>query len=319
MAKTVLKSISQFASIRLIGPTIMGSVLILSGCGKSVNTGQTTQTIARAGGTEITVHELKHGLAGTAPGSMDERKFLESMVDQTLMARKAVEEGMDKDPKVSLSIAAAKRAILAQSYAEKAVGKQAPPTEIEMRQYYDKNPELFSQRKIYAIRDIGLPTAVATVEAVREAIKSVKTLEELEARLAKNNKATGTGSKAPGTTAPKTPSIRERVAAAEDMPPEVRKAMQTLRVGGMGLIAMKDRIQVIHMVNAQQAPIDFNSAKPSIQRMLFAQTQRQTLENLVMKLREEGKVEYLGDFAKSAASKMNNSGPSDDGQLAAKQ
>ena len=114
-----------------LGICFISILAMQSGCSKeAAKEASTSQTIAKASGVEITVHELRHGLGGTKTNIENEKRFLESMVDQTLMAKKAIEAGLEKDPKVLMSIAAARRAILAQALAEKISGPGATATEV---------------------------------------------------------------------------------------------------------------------------------------------------------------------------------------------
>lgn len=255
------------------------------GCQKNEGTAP-SQTVARAAGTEITIHELRHGLAGVKTTPELEKRALESLVDQTILAKKAVEDGLEKDPAVAMTLAAARRSLLAQAYTEKIAGKGAVPTEVELKAYYDKAPHLFGQRRVYAFRDVGIPTSIASMEQVQAALKNVKSIEQFRDSMGAAVKAI---------------PIRQRVSPAEELPVEISEAFVKIKKGGLGLIAMKGQSQVLQVIDIQDAPVGFAVAKPTIQRLMMEQSKRARLEQLVIATRKEAAIEYLGDFALDGA------------------
>ena len=177
-----------------------------------------SQTVAREQGVEITVHELKHAMTGTKNTPESEQRFLESMVDQTLFAQRATKEGLEKDPKVALSLAAARRAVLAQAYAEKSSEKLPTPSEIESKAYFDKYPELFSNRKVYTIRDMGVLIKSMSTESMKEIVKSSKNIDDVKRKLAEKGVAV---------------EILQRTSAAEEIPNELSRAFTSMKVGSL--------------------------------------------------------------------------------------
>jgi EpsD family peptidyl-prolyl cis-trans isomerase len=263
----------------------------LSACSKSADPAQ-SQTIAKAQGVEITIHELRHSLGDVKTDPTTEKRLLETMVDQTLLSKKATDEGMEKDPKVALSIAAAKRSVLAQAYAEKISAKSPIPTEQESKQYYDKNPQLFAQRKLYAFKDFGVPSKDVSSTAVREAMNGLKTIEALKEKLGDKVKSV---------------PIRQRAVGAEELPLEVGKAFASLKQGSLGLVMMPNQTQVILLMEIKDAPVSFVTAKPAIERMLVETSRREKLTTAIQTLRKEGRIEYLGSFANMASNDVADS------------
>jgi EpsD family peptidyl-prolyl cis-trans isomerase len=261
--------------------TLILSGLLLASCQKGTQSGP-TQTIAKAAGTEITVHELRHGLGGMRSTQEQEKRALEALVDQTILAKKAVEEGLEKEPSVALTLAATRRAVLAQAYSDKVVGKGAVPTEVEIKSYYEKSPHLFGLRRVYAFRSIGIPVSVASLEQIQAVLSKSKSLDAFRDAMG---------------PAVKTLPVRQRVSPAEELPVEISEAFLKIKKGGLGLVGLKDQSQVLQVVDIQEAPVSLEVAKPTIQRLMMEQAKRERLEQLVLSSRKEAGIEYFGDFA----------------------
>src|SRR5205085_5897236 len=130
---------------------------LLAGCGGKKDK-PATQTAARVNKEEITVHQINYVLAqqrGLAPDQAASagKQVLEKLIDQELALQKASEQKIDRDPRVTQQIEAARREIIARAYLEK-IGAGAPkPTADEVHAYYENNPALFKERRIYTLQE----------------------------------------------------------------------------------------------------------------------------------------------------------------------
>lgn len=267
------------------------AVVLLNACSdKPADKATASQTVARAQGVEITIHELKHGMIGAKQTPETEQRFLESMVDQTIFAQRAIKDGLEKDPKVALSLASARRAVLAQAYAEKFSEKLPTPTDLEAQAYFDKHPELFSNRKAFTIRDMGVLVKTIAADDMKELVKSSKSIDEVKRKLADKGIMV---------------EVLQRTSGAEELPNELSRAFATMKIGALGIIAMPTQTQVIQLLDAKPVPITFAAAKPAIAQALYNDAKRAKLTSLVETARKEAKVEYLGKYAAPATAAMS--------------
>lgn len=142
----------------LLGATVLAAALLaLAGCGP--RGGTATQTAAKVGKGEITVHQINFILQqqrGLRPEQADaaSRQVLDRLIDQELAVQKADALDLDRDPRVLQSLEAARREVLARAYADKVAEGAAKPTAEEIARYYADKPELFSQRRIYSLQEL---------------------------------------------------------------------------------------------------------------------------------------------------------------------
>src|SRR5688572_21810808 len=92
-------------------------VLVPAGCERAAADRPATQLVAKVNGTEISVHQLRVGGAGTNPASA--AQALEKVIDRELLVQKALAAKLDRDPQVQQSIENARRQLLAQAYLER--------------------------------------------------------------------------------------------------------------------------------------------------------------------------------------------------------
>jgi len=146
--------------MRLVSPvrTVIAAAIIAASLSassaadekKPVASGQ-TQVVARAGGRELTLTDLRLemsrlGLAPTDPGA--ERIALESLVARTLLAKAARDSSLHKRPEAIARMYAAQDQALADLYLS--IASQPPePTREEIAAYIRANPTLFAARKTY--------------------------------------------------------------------------------------------------------------------------------------------------------------------------
>lgn len=132
--------------------------LVLAGCGdKDEKTA--TQVAAQVNGEEITVHQINFAMqrmSNVAPEQAKETSIqvLKGLVDKQLLVQQALEDKLDRDPQVAQALEEGRRQLLANAYVERLTANAAKPTDTEIQNYYDKNPALFSQRRIYKLQEL---------------------------------------------------------------------------------------------------------------------------------------------------------------------
>ena len=117
-----------------------------------------THALARVNGVEISARQLPN------------QQALEKIIDRELLVQKALAAGLDKDPAVAETLDNARRQVLAQAYVERVATGGAKPTRDEVRAFYDQNPALFAERRIYRIRELTVAEPADLAEGDLEQI-----------------------------------------------------------------------------------------------------------------------------------------------------
>lgn len=270
--------------------------LTLTGCGeKAGEEAKVTQVVAKVGKDEITVHQLNFELgrlAGNLPANLtpEQRKqtanqVLRGLVDQQLLMQKAIEDKLDRDPKVVQTLESARRQVLAQAYLDKITSAAAKPTEQEIKDYYDKHPELFSERRIYRLQEIAVQVTPQNAAQVQEKIASVRNLDDFVAWLRENNiPARGVQS----------------VKAAEQLPLEILPRLHAIKDGGAITLTGNNQVTLLVVAGSQMQPVSLQQATPAIERFLLNRKKRELAEAELKRLRDASKIEYLGEYKDAA-------------------
>ena len=162
----------------------LAAAALLSGCGdKAAKDKPATQTAAKVNKEEITVHQINAVLQqqrGLKPEQADEagRRVLERLIDQELAVQKAAEMKVDREPRVVQAVEAARRDIIARAYLEKIGEGASKPTPVEIKKYYDDNPALFKERKVYQIQELVIQTTPDQIDGLRKRLQDAKTVND---------------------------------------------------------------------------------------------------------------------------------------------
>lgn len=274
----------------------LATALQLVGCEKGDSKKSSTQVAAKVNDAEISMHQInllmKSAQNVTAENAPQVRQqILEKLIDQQIIVEKANKENLDRTPDVMMAIEAAKKDILARAYLQKMVAGSVKVTDQEVRKYYDEHSGLFAKRRIYSLQDIGVEkTPDANAILVEDSIKQ-KTMQEIaDAIKAKGIKFSGGSYTRP----------------AEQIPLDILPKLQNLKDGEMVVLEIGNAIHVIRVIKAQDAPMDLAASTPLIKNYFMNTRGKQAVEDEMKKFRKESKIEYMGDFAKSSATKSVN-------------
>jgi EpsD family peptidyl-prolyl cis-trans isomerase len=144
---------------------------LLAACGGGGGD-KATQTAAKVNKEEITVHQINFVLQ-RQPNLKPEqaeaagRQVLERLIDQELAVQQAEDQKLDRDPRVVQQVEAAKREILARAYVEQIGATAAKPTAEEVAKYYNDNPALFAERRVYNLQEIAIEAKPEQFEELR--------------------------------------------------------------------------------------------------------------------------------------------------------
>jgi EpsD family peptidyl-prolyl cis-trans isomerase len=277
------------SSIRFAVIPVIAFSLLMQGCEKKTSeTGDKgTPVAAKVNGDEISVSQINTAVQRLGKIPEDKVKeisnqALNALVDQQLLVQKAVADKLDQNPNVMQAIDAARRQILAQSYVQSKTQNMAKPTDTEISEFYNKHPELFSDRRIYRLQEINIQNATDKADQIRSQLTASKNLDNFAQWLkAQNLKFNG--------------AQAER--SAEQLPSGLATQLMNLKPGQAILANNNGTLVVMVVAAVASQPVSADKAKPAIERLLMAQKQKEVAENEIKSLRAAAKIEYMGDFA----------------------
>ncbi|QOY95789.1 peptidyl-prolyl cis-trans isomerase, EpsD family [Massilia sp. UMI-21] len=260
----------------------------LAGCSKDDAPKETKpgQALASVNGEEITVLQLNEELQRLGVGAQQQKtaskQVLQALIDRELLEGEAAKEKIDRDPKVMQAIERARSLIIAQAYMQKRMGEPARPTPAEVEDYFNKNPQFFSNRKQFAMNELIIAANDLTPE-VRAAADNAKSLEEvavfLDARNIKYGRAQVTRSTA-------------------DLNPQLSGKLLSMPKGQLFAVKEGDRAMLISIAEVRDAPVTLDVASPQIAQYLMNKKNKELAAAEIQRLRGTAKIAYLNkDYA----------------------
>lgn len=283
-------------SLKLCGVFAL-SVLLLSGCGKKeeprADNKIKTQVAAKVNSDEISVHQINYALQrlGKVPEPQIKQansQILDKLIDEQLLVQKAFEKKLDRDPRIVQAIEVAKRQILSQAYLEQVLAAVPGSSATEITDFYNKRPELFGERRVYRFHEVTFHAKPELADQLGAKVKSAKTISEITNWL---------GEQKIGF------NVSSATKAAEQLPMEVLPALHKMKDGALELIVNQNKTNylVIQLAASQSSPMDEKAARPYIEQFIRNKKRGEAAEGEVKMLRTAAKIEYMGDFVKTAA------------------
>lgn len=273
-----------------------GSVLIaaalLSACGGR-GSGGDTQVAAKVNKGEISIHQVQTIVQRQPPQVAADRteraaaRVLEVLIDQELAAQAARDQGLERDPRTVQAIEAARRELLAHAYQDQIAAEVISPSSDEIDRYYEANPALFAQRRLYMLQEISVEATSAQLAQLHEVVTRARSGDELlqimrEVKLRHN--------------------VRYLAQAAEDLPLTLLEPLSRLEPGQSWLYAQAQGGRIFTVLQAQKAPIERRMASNAIGAYLLTERKRQRVATAMKGLRDSAKIEYVGSFAQTKPS-----------------
>ncbi len=277
---------------RSIALTLIAAA-VLTACGGEGGEKKTaTQVAAKVNGGEVSVHQINQIMQRTNVANPEQakaasRQVLERLIDQELLVQQAVEKRLDRDPRTLQSVEAARREILARAYLEQVSSAAVKPTDAEIKDYYGKHPELFAERRVFNLRELAIAAGPDFVPKLEQFMSQPRNLQQVAEWLRSEN----VRFTANAVTKP-----------AEQLPLEMVKRVHQIKDGQIGVLGAPGGILVIEVAASRSVPVDEAAAKPVIEQFLLNQRKGELAQAEVKKLREGGKIEYVGEFTAPAAS-----------------
>jgi EpsD family peptidyl-prolyl cis-trans isomerase len=245
-----------------------------------------TQVAAKVNDTELTVHQVNYALQSIPNLDKEQTKaaslqVVRRLVDQEVIAQKALSDKLDRDPMVVQALDAARRQILAEAYMTRKLGTPVEPSDAEITDYFNRHPELFAKRKIYRLQEISVKAPQDKREAIRAQLNASKTLDDFAAWL----KAENLEAKA-----------AQGVKPAEQLPLEMLPKLSQMPDGQAMIVNAPEGLTVVILAGSQARPVTLEQAKPAIARLLQTQTRQKSAKAELDTLKAAAKIEYMGDF-----------------------
>jgi peptidyl-prolyl cis-trans isomerase C len=272
----------------LTAGVILLTVAGLAACGgdKQKKVGQ---ALASVNGEEITALQLNEELqrAGV-PAAQQEaasKQLLEALIDRQVVENVALKEKIDRDPKVMQAVERAKALIISQAYMQKKLSGMAPPSKAEVEDYFNKHPELFSNRKQFDMRQLLIASKDMN-DALKQVIDKSKSLDEVAAWMESNKIGFARAQVSRTTT---------------DLAPELVGKLQSMPKGQLFIINEGERAMLMTIVDIKDVPVNLAAAAPQIEQYLVNTRAKDAAKQEMDRLRAAAKIEYLNQPAASAA------------------
>jgi EpsD family peptidyl-prolyl cis-trans isomerase len=265
----------------------IGASILLAACGGSDKPAKgASQVAVKVNGDELSIHQVNAQLARMPGVTADKadtarRQVVDGLIDQRLLLQQAIEKKLDRDPEVLAAIEGNRAQILAQAYVQKTLGAQARPNEMEVRQYYEQNPALFAQRRVYRLQEITTDLPPARADELREAVAAAKSMPDVATWLQKNRFQVAANS---------------AVRGAEQLPMQHLHRIDGLKDGQMDVFVSDQRVTVLQVLASQAQPVSMEKATPAIELFLTNRKRDELARAELKRLREVAKLEYVGDF-----------------------
>ncbi len=269
----------------LVGVIAIG--LLLAACGDKDAPKAASQTAAKVNKDEITVHQInfvlqqQRGLRAEQTDAAS-RQILERLIDQELAVQQANALNLDREPRVVQQLEAVRREVLARAYAEKVGESASRPTPEEIKAYYDANPALFSQRRVYSLQEVRIEAPEDQIPALRERLQASRNINEFVEYLR------GAGLRF---------NANQAVRAAEQLPLASLQTFARMQDGQAIINAAPGGAVVVVLAGSRSQPVAEEQARPAIEQFLLNERKRKLLEEDRQRLRKDAAIEYVGKFA----------------------
>jgi len=270
------------------------ALALLAACGKNDPPTPSVRIAARVNGDAISVRD-DDGIVRDAtsqivhaPVPPEAIRALDRLIDQELLVQEALATRLDHDPQVRQAVEAAKRSALAQARLERTIAPASRSSPDEIRQFYRGNPDLFERRRIYRFREISAAMPAGTVALLdAERMKSTQ-MEHFEDWFRSRNVQY---------------DVTTTSGPAEQIPLDMLHRLATMNAGDIAVVAMPEKVAVVQLLQAEDAPLSEAEARPVIEQFLSARKRAQLSRYEIERLREKARIEYVGEYqvARSAA------------------
>ncbi len=276
-----------FKLSNLFRVTLVFSVLAISGCGIEKESSSISQTAAKVNRAEITVEQINFVLQqqGVPPGQVESvrRDVLERLINQELTLQRAKELRLERDARVSQQLDAVQRDLIARAYIDRIVNNIPGPTSNDISEYYEKNPALFKERKIYNFLEFSIYANSINLDELRAGGLKINNPSDLMASLKKKGLYF---------------SSLKTSKAVEELPISMIEDFVNLKNGQYVVHDIDRGIKILLLLDTQRHSLSEEQARPSIEEFILKENKRKVIEEDLSSLRGGAYIEYFGDYAK---------------------
>lgn len=248
---------------------------LLSACRDSSAAKRDDVVLASVNGDEITTGDLQ---VSTDALSGDKAAVIESLIDEKLLAQKAVASHLDRDPGVALQIEHARRQILAHAYEERSVSPRSQVSLAAEREYYRSNAALFAQRRIYRTLTFSIARSRLT-PILKKELDHVRSALHIRELLDRHRIAF---------------EAVETTRAAEEIPADILRQLLRASMSDVLIASLpqESHALLICIVAVEDRPLDFEHARASIKQYLTDARNREALEQYLRQARSLASISY---------------------------
>ena len=266
---------------------------LMAGCGDKPAAPVATQTAAKVNKDEITVHQVSFLVSqqrGLRPEQAESasKQVLERLVDQQLIVQRAEELKLERDPRILQMLDLARRDVLERAYLDRVTEAAPRPSSEEIKQYYDAKPNLFSQRKVYALQELALQVAPDRIEAVGKKLQESRTSEQFVEWLRREGIAFG---------------ANQAVRPAEQLPLAALDQLARMKDGEAFMEPTATGASVTIVTASRPDPVELKVAEPLIEQFLLNERKRKLIDDERRNLRTAAKIQYVGKFAQEGGAR----------------
>lgn len=251
----------------------------LSACGNKES--KPGQTLVRVNGEEITVSQLNEELQRANVQAPQQeaasKQLIESLVDRQLLVNEALQDKLDRDPKVVQAVERAKALIIAQSYLQKKLGPPTKPSAADVEAYFNQHPEFFTNRKQFDMNELVFATKDMN-DALKAVIDSAKSLEEVASWMEQHKVAFG----------------RTQISrTSADLPTELVSKLVGMPRGQLFIIKEGERSLLVVITDIKEAPVKLAAAASQIEQYLVNKKNKDAADAELARLRGKAKIDYM--------------------------
>jgi len=269
------------AAIRMRTVLLLVLAASLAACGEKGGEKKPGQALASVNGEEVTVLQLNEELQRANVGANQQdtasKQLLQVLIDRQLLQEAAARDKLDRDPKVMQAVERARALIVAQAYLQRRIGNVARPTPGEVEEYFNKNPDFFSNRKQFSMNEVVIASADLTPEA-RAAADSARSLEEVAVWLDAHKIKYGRT------------QVRRSTA---DVPRQLSGKLLGMPKGQLFVVREGGRAMFVAVAEVKDAPVSLQVAAPQIEQFLMKRKNQELAADELKRLRSSARIEYL--------------------------